>query len=79
MKKYGGVEVYFQASLTVAVDGGEWSASYPGRFTLGDRASSTLRIGGWVSPRPVWTLWRRVLTEFRHDLNYVLWAMTLCK
>jgi hypothetical protein len=31
-----------------AVDGGEWSASRPGRFTPGE-----------LSPPPVWTLWRR--------------------
>jgi Rad3-related DNA helicase len=32
--------------LTSALDGGEWSASRPGRFTSG-----TLSIGGWVDPR----------------------------
>jgi hypothetical protein len=30
---------------------GEWSASRPYRFTLGERAPSTHWIGGWVGPR----------------------------
>jgi hypothetical protein len=35
-------------SLTSALDGGEWSVSRPGRFTLRDRAPGI---------RPVWTRW----------------------
>jgi hypothetical protein len=37
--------------LDAALAGGEWSASRPGRFTLGERAPSTHRIGGCVDPR----------------------------
>jgi len=37
-------------SLT-ALDGGEWSASCPGRFTPRERAPGTHWIGGWVGPR----------------------------
>jgi hypothetical protein len=37
--------------LTSALDGGEWSASGPCRFTPGKGASSTHCIGGWVGPR----------------------------
>jgi hypothetical protein len=33
MKTYGGVEVYIHAFLSSAIDGGELSASRPGRFT----------------------------------------------
>ena len=33
MKKSGGVELQLQPSLTSALDGIEWSASWPGRFT----------------------------------------------
>jgi hypothetical protein len=33
MKTYWGVEVQLHAFLTSALDGGEWSASRPGRFT----------------------------------------------
>jgi hypothetical protein len=37
-------------SLTLALDGDEWSASCSGHFT-----PSTHRIGGWVDPELVWT------------------------
>jgi hypothetical protein len=36
--------------LTSALDGGEWSASRPGGFTLGGRAPSTHCTGGCVGP-----------------------------
>jgi hypothetical protein len=39
--------------LTSAPDGGEWSASRPGRFTPRERAPVTHWIGGWVGPRAV--------------------------
>jgi hypothetical protein len=35
-----------------ALDGGEWSASRPGRaFTPGERTAGTHCTGGWVGPR----------------------------
>jgi hypothetical protein len=40
-------------SLTLALDGGEWSASRPGRFTPRERVPGTHWIGGWVGPRAV--------------------------
>jgi hypothetical protein len=40
-------------SLTSALDGDEWSASHPGRFTPRERAPGTHWIGGWVGPRAV--------------------------
>jgi hypothetical protein len=46
MKAYGGVDVYILIFLTLALVGGEWSGSLPGRFTPG-----THWIGGWVDPR----------------------------
>jgi len=45
------VELELDVFLTQARDGGELSASRPGRFTSGERASDTYWIGGWVSPR----------------------------
>jgi hypothetical protein len=33
MKAYWGVEVWLPAFLTLALEGGEWSASRPGLFT----------------------------------------------
>jgi len=53
----GGVEVQLHAFLTLAIDGGEWSASCPSCFTYGERASSIHWIGGWVGPS----------TEFIHE------------
>jgi hypothetical protein len=47
------VEVYIHSLLTSALDGGEWSASRPGRFTHRERATGTQWIGGWVGPRAV--------------------------
>jgi hypothetical protein len=40
-------------SLTSAIDGGEWSASRPGRFTPRKRSTGTHWIGSWVGPRAV--------------------------
>jgi hypothetical protein len=40
-------------SLTSALDGGEWSASRPGRFTPRERAPVIHWIGGWVGRRAV--------------------------
>jgi hypothetical protein len=40
-------------SLTSALDGGEWSASRPGRFTPKERAPGTHWIGGFVGTRTV--------------------------
>jgi hypothetical protein len=37
--------------MTLALEGGEWSASRPGLFTSRERAPGTHRTGSWVSPR----------------------------
>jgi hypothetical protein len=44
----GGIPLSF---LTSALDGGEWSASHPCRFTPGERVPGTHCTGGWVGPR----------------------------
>jgi hypothetical protein len=51
MKAYGGVDVYIHIFFTSALAGGEWSASRPGRFIPGERASGTHWIGGWRDPK----------------------------
>jgi len=38
-------------SLTSALDGGEWSASRPGRFITRQRDRGTRWIGSWIDPR----------------------------
>jgi hypothetical protein len=53
MKAYWGVEVKLHAFLTSVLDGGEWSASRPGRFAPTERAPGTHWRGGWVGPRAV--------------------------
>jgi hypothetical protein len=40
-------------SLTSTLDGGEWTASRPGRFTPRERAPGTHWIRGWMGPRAV--------------------------
>jgi hypothetical protein len=40
-KMYLGMEVYFRAFLTLALDGGEWSFSRPGHFSPRKRAHRT--------------------------------------
>jgi hypothetical protein len=51
MKAYWGVEVQLHTFFTSPLDGGERSASRPGRFTLKYRAPGTHWIEGWVGPR----------------------------
>jgi hypothetical protein len=53
MKTYRGVEVQIHIFLTLALDGGEWSASHFGHFILGERAPGIHWIRGWVGPWPV--------------------------
>jgi hypothetical protein len=53
-----------QQFFTSALDEGEWSASRPGRFTPGETAPGSHRIGGWVSLRAGLDVveWRKCLT-----------------
>jgi hypothetical protein len=51
MKAYGEVVIQIHIFLTLALVGGEWSASRPCRFTTGKRAPGAYWIGGWVGPR----------------------------
>jgi hypothetical protein len=46
----GGVAPPF---FTSALEGSEWLASRPDRFTPTERALDTHRIGGWVGPSVV--------------------------
>jgi hypothetical protein len=51
MKTYEGVEVYLHAFFTLTVDGGNFSALRPGRFTFGERVPGAHLIGSWVGLR----------------------------
>jgi hypothetical protein len=70
-------------SLTSALDGGEWSASLPGRFTRRERAPGTHWTGGWVGPRAVLdamvkrkipSISKHVNYEFKRGINYIRYA-----
>jgi hypothetical protein len=70
MKTYWGVELWLHAFLTSALDGGEWSASRPGRFTTRERAPGTHWIGGWVGLRAVLdTVVKRKFPRPRRESN----------
>jgi hypothetical protein len=53
MKAHWGVEIQLHTFLASALDGGEWSASRPGRVTPRERGPGTHWIGGWVDPKDV--------------------------
>jgi hypothetical protein len=42
---------YNSTTLTSALDGDEWLALRPGRFTSGEIAPGTNWLGDWVGPR----------------------------
>jgi len=44
----GGVEVLFRSLLTSSLDGGEWSASRPGRCTSKESATG-IHQAGWAA------------------------------
>jgi hypothetical protein len=47
----GGVEEYTHTFLTSALDGGEWSASFPGRSTFAEIVFDTNFLRGWAGLR----------------------------
>jgi hypothetical protein len=52
MEALGGRRYSSYSFSTSALDGGEWSASRPGRaFTPGEWTPGTHWTGGWVGPR----------------------------
>jgi hypothetical protein len=63
-------------SLTSVLDGGEWSASCPGRFTLWERAFGIHWIGGWVGPRAFLDAGNRTLEPQPVAQRYTDWAIT---
>jgi hypothetical protein len=69
-KTYWRVEVQLHASLTSALNGGEWSASRPGRFIPSERARGTQWIGGWVGSRAFLdAVVRRKIPSLRRESN----------
>jgi hypothetical protein len=56
-------------SLTLALDGGERSASCLGLFTPRERAPGIHWIGGWVGPRTSLDMLKRKISSPHQDLN----------
>jgi hypothetical protein len=57
-------------SLTSALDGGEWSALRPSRFTTNERIPGTHWIGGWVDPRAILdAMVKRKIPSLRRESN----------
>jgi len=57
-------------SLTSALDGDEWLASRPGRFTPRVRAHGIRWTGGWVDPRAVLdVVVKRKIYSLRRESN----------
>jgi hypothetical protein len=56
-------------NLTSALDGGEWSASRPYRFTPRERGPGTHWIGGWVGPRAVLDAVKGNIPNSRRESN----------
>jgi hypothetical protein len=70
MKMYWGNGGTAPRIFTSALDGGEWSASCPGRFILRKRSHGTNWIGGWVGPRAcVDTVSKRKIPSPHRDSN----------
>jgi hypothetical protein len=66
-------------SLTSVLDGDEWLASCPGRFTRRERAAGTHWIGGWVGPRAgleAVVIWESVSRPSGSEtFPYILWRI----
>jgi hypothetical protein len=57
-------------TLDLGTDGGEWSASRPGRFIPREKALGTHWIGGWVGRRAVLdTVVKRKIPSPRRESN----------
>jgi hypothetical protein len=66
-------------SLTLALDGGEWSASRPGHFTPRERAPGTHWIGGWVGPRALLDAVAKIKIPSPHQESNPTTDTRLCK
>jgi hypothetical protein len=65
----GRKEVQFHSFLTLALDGGKWSASHPGCFTPEKQPwVATKKAAGWA-PEMVWIILRKEKSCTAHDLK----------
>jgi hypothetical protein len=63
--------------LTSALDGGEWSASRPGRFTPRERAPIIHWIGGWAGSRTDTLLYIILLSIYAPQAKFKYLETTL--
>jgi hypothetical protein len=70
MKPYGGVEVQINVFLTLALVGGEWSVSRPGRFTPEKEPAVPIEQETLWAPEPVWTTWKSEKSRPHRDWNF---------
>jgi hypothetical protein len=69
MKAYEGSEGIAPLIVTSALDGGEWSASHPGRFAPRETVPGNHWIGGWAGPRAVLDAVKRKIPSPRRESN----------
>jgi hypothetical protein len=68
LRRIGEWRYRYTHSLTSVLDGGEWPASRPGRFTLRGKTPGIHWIGGWVGPSAgLDTLSKRKIPSPRRD------------
>jgi hypothetical protein len=75
IKLYGGIQVELHS--TSELNGGQWLASRPDRFTPGERTpASTIKETGWA-PEPVSTLWKREKSLAPTENRTIPWQIHL--
>jgi hypothetical protein len=67
-KVYAGVEVQLNSFLTSELDGGKWSASFPGRFTPEKGVPGTHGTEGWLGPRAALDT-----SKYKKKISYPSW------
>jgi hypothetical protein len=78
-RAYGGVDAYIHIFLTLALAGGKWLASRPGRFTPEERAQGTHCTGGSVDPRGGLDMEERKLRPLGRPAPYPDYYMLLMR
>lgn len=59
LKAYERVAVQLPAFFPLALNRGKWSASHPSHLTPCKIAQHIHLTGYWMTPGPVWRLWRK--------------------
>jgi hypothetical protein len=72
-KHIGEPELQLQSSLTMALDGGEWSASHPNTLPLRKVTSDPTKEEAGCTPEQEWVFWKRnnILLLLRFELQTI--------